>query len=306
MKREGMSFYVEGGPPLLYEKIVHVLRTGKYSARTEEVYVYWIKRYIRFHDGRHPRSLTELDVNSFLTHLAVDANLSANTQAQALHAVLFLYKKVLERPLDRIQDVVRAKRPIRVPQVLAREWVAVVFSAMRGVPHLVAMLLYGTGMRLNEGLSVRIKDIDFKRGEVIVRDGKGAKDRVTMLPKQLHQPLERQLLIVRRLRVEDLARGLGHAPLPDALARKYPNAATDWAWQWVFPARTHYVDRRTGMRHRFHLHETVIQKALREAALAVNAPIHVKPHTLRHSFATHLPRTATISGRCRSFSATMT
>jgi integron integrase len=230
----------------------------------------------------------ELEVNQFLTHLAVHDRVAASTQNQALAALLFLYDNVLNRPLGQIEGVVRARRPRRLPVVLTRQEVQAVFHELEGTPRLVCMLLYGSGLRLVEALRLRVKDIDFSRNEIRVRDGKGQKDRVTMLPTAVRNPLQAHLEKGRRQHAKDLARGLGRAPLPDALARKYPTADRQWAWQWVFPASSHYVDRRTGVRHRHHLHETVIQKAVREAVRRAGLAKPASCHTFRHSFATHL------------------
>lgn len=275
-------------PPRLLDRTVEILRARHYSPRTVKVYVHWVGRYVRFHAPAHPRGLGEPAVNAFLTHLAVRENVAASTQNQALAALLFLYGHVLEQPLDRIDGVVRARKPKRVPVVLAREEVHAVLSLLEGTPRLVCMLLYGTGMRLLEGLSLRVKDLDFHRCEVIVRDGKGARDRVTMLPDLLRAPLQEHLRAVRVQHDRDLGRGLGRVPMPEALARKYPNADREWGWQWVFPAGSHYVDRESGTHHRHHLHESVVQKAVREAVKRADIVKHAGPHTLRHSFATHL------------------
>lgn len=272
----------------MYDRVVGAFRAGKYSPETEKAYVGWIRRFIAFYDGRHPRLMGEAAVGAFLTHLGVDRKVAAKTQNQALSALLFLYRQVLERPLERMDDIIRAKVPRTVPQSLPREEVAALLREMSGVPLLVTSKLYGSGARLEEGLSVRVKDLDFSRSQLVLRDGKGAKDRVTMLPGRLHLPLQRHLIVVKRMHEEDLARGLGEVPLPFALARKYPNAATEWSWQWVFPARSHYLDRETGKRHRYHLHPSVIQKAIREAARRAGITRPVRPHILRHSFATHL------------------
>ena len=213
---------------------------------------------------------------------------NASTQNQALAAVLFLYEHVLERPLDRVEGVVRARKPKRLPVVLTRDEVEAILAQLDGAPRLVCMLLYGSGMRLLESLGLRVKDLDFGRGEITVRQGKGQKDRVTMLPGALFQPLQDHLGRVRERHAADLKSGLGQAPLPDALARKYPNANREWGWQWVFPASSHYVDRITGIRHRHHLHESVIQKAVHQAAHRSGLPKPVTTHAFRHSLATHL------------------
>jgi len=213
---------------------------------------------------------------------------AASTQNQALAALLFLFEHVLERPLDRIEGVVRARGPKRLPVVLTRDEVEPVLSEMDSRPVLVCSLLYGSGLRLTEGLSLRTKDLDFGRGTVTIRDGKGQKDRVTMLPGVLQQPLRDHLRQVREQHDSDLKVGLDRAPLPDALARKFPHGDREWAWQWVFPASSHYLDRRTGVRHRYHLHGTVIQKAVRQALRQAGLTQHATSHTFRHSFATHL------------------
>ncbi len=274
--------------PRLYDRVVEVLRTLHYSRRTEEAYLHWIRRFLLFHAHAHPRQLAEGDVNRFLTHLAVQQNVAASTQNQALAAVLFLYEHVLEQPLNRIEGVVRARRPKRLPVVLTPEEVGAVLAHLRGVPRLVCTILYGSGLRLLEGLQLRVKDLDFGRGEITVRDGKGRKDRLTMLPNAVHEPLDEHLRHVREQHEGDLKRGLGRVPLPDALVRKYPNADREWGWQWVFPASSHYLDRGTSIQHRHHLHESVIQKAVHEAARRGGLAKHLTTHGFRHSFATHL------------------
>jgi integron integrase len=239
--------------------VVEALRTRHYSRRTEEAYLHWIRRFLASHNGTHPREMAEMDVNRFLTHLAVGANVAASMQHQVLAAVLFLCEQVLERPLDRVERVVRARKPKRLPVVLTRDQVDAILAQLDGAPRLVCMLLYGSGMRLLEGPGLRVKDLDLGRGEITVRQGKGRKDRVTMPPGALFQPLQDHLGRVREQHAADLKSGLGLAPLPDALARKYPNANREWGWQGVFPASSHYVDRIAGIRHRHHLHESVIQ-----------------------------------------------
>ncbi|MBA3552373.1 MAG: integron integrase [Actinobacteria bacterium] len=230
----------------------------------------------------------EREVNQFLTHLATGERVGASTQNQALAALLFCYDKVLHRPLGQIEGVVRARRPRRLPVVLTREEVGAVLNELDGTPRLVCMLLYGSGLRLLECLRLRVKDIDLHRGEITVRDGKGGKDRVTMLPAAVRAPLQAHLERVRRQHAKDLERGLGRAPLPDSLARKYPGADRRWAWLWAFPASSHYVDRDTGLRHRHHLHETVVQRAVKEAVRQAGLTKPASCHTFRHSFATHL------------------
>jgi len=264
--------------------VVEVLRARHYSRRTEKAYVHGIRRFVLFHQGRHPRELAEGDVNRFPTHLAIERNVAASTQNQALAAALFLYEHVLERPLRRIEGVVRARRPRRLPVVLTAEEVAAVLAELEGDAYLVCALLYGSGLRLQEGLQLRVKDLDLGRGEIFVRDGKGRKDRVTMLPAALVEPLQEHLKRVRRRHEADLRAGLGSAPLPDA----HPGAGREWSWQWVFPASTHYVDSGTETRHRHHLHESVIQKAVHEAVRRAGLVKPATPHAFRHSFATDL------------------
>jgi integron integrase len=276
------------GSPRLSDRIVQVLRTRHSSPKTVKAYVHWIGRYVRFFDHAHPRRLREADVNKFLTSLAVELNVAASTQNQALAALLFLYEHVLEEPLDRVEGVVRARKPARLPVVMSRGEVAAVLGLLQGTPRLVGQLLYGSGLRIGEALSVRVKDLNFDRGELVVRDGKGNRDRVTMLPDALRGPLEEHLRSVRGQHEADLAAGLGRVPLPNALARKYRNADREWPWQWVFPATSHYTDRVTGVRHRHHLHESVVQKAIRAAVLRADIGKRVTAHTFRHSFATHL------------------
>jgi len=283
-----LGLFPEQPAPRLYDRAVEVLRARHYSRRTEEAYVHWMRRFLSFYRGRHPRELAEGDVNCFLTHLALRENVAASTQNQALAGLLFLYEHVLEQPLNRIQGVVRARKPKRLPVVLTRAEVAAVLDQLNGVPRLVCTLLYGSGVRLLEGLALRMKDLDFGRGEITVRDGKGRRDRVTMLPEALRQPLQAHLWQVREQHEADLALGLGRAPLPDALVRKYPNADREWSWQWVFPASSHYLDRQTGLRRRHHLHESVIQRAVHDAVRRAGLSKPAATHTFRHSFATHL------------------
>ena len=283
-----LGLYPGRESPRLYDRAVEVLRSRHYSRRTEKAYLHWVGRFVRFFDGRHPRQLGEEDVNAFLTDLAVRGKVAATTQSQALAAILFLYRYVLEQPLEWIDGIVRARRPKRLPVVLTREEVAAVLAEMRGVPRLVCMLQYGSGLRISEALGVRVKDLDFGRGELVVRGGKGDKDRMTVLPRALHGPLMEHLRGVRRQHRRDLELGLGRVPMPSALSRKYPNADREWPWQWVFPATRHYTDRQTGVRHRYHLHESAVAKELRRAALVSVPSKRVTTHAFRHSFGTHL------------------
>jgi integron integrase len=272
----------------LLDRARTLIRTRHYSPRTEKAYVGWMRRFVLFHNGRHPGQMGLPEVARYLAHLAVQGRVSASTQNQAFSALMFLYRDVLERPIEGLEDVARAKRPARVPLVLSRDEVQAVLGSLRGAPALMCSLMYGAGLRLLECCRLRVKDVDLARGEIVVRDGKGRKDRVTVLPACLAEPLARQIESVRRRHAADLAAGAGAVALPDALERKYPNAVRDWAWQWVFPADRHYIDRASGEQRRHHLHESVVQ---REFATAVRAAKLTKPatcHTLRHSFATHL------------------
>ena len=264
------------------------LRLRHYSPRTEAVYVRWIERYIQFHGRRHPNAMGSAEVSAFLASLAVGGRVSASTQNQALAALLFLYGEVLGHPVAWVAGLVRAKSPRRVPVVLTRDEVRAIVSHMRGVPQLVARLLYGTGVRLLEGLRLRVKDVDFGSNEITVRRGKGDRDRVTMLPASLRPALGVHLQAVHLLHDRRVAAGVGWVELPGALARKYPSAGREWGWQWIFPATRDYVESATGQVRRHHLHESVIQRAFREAVRAsgIAKPAHC--HTLRHSFATHL------------------
>jgi integron integrase len=277
-----------GARPRLLDRVRGAIRAAHYSRRTEDAYVGWIRRYILFHRKRHPVEMGAPEVVAFLTALAVERRVSASTQNQALAALLFLYRRVLAVELPWLDEVVRAKRPSRVPVVLTREEVREVLSRVEGTAGLVATLLYGAGLRLLEALQVRAKDLDFARGEIVVRDGKGGKDRRTMLPGSLRQRLEHHLETVIAQHAADLTRGAGWVELPGALARKYPNAGREWPWQWVFPATRLYVDRESGERRRHHLHETVVQRAVKQAAIRARLSKRVTCHTFRHSFATHL------------------
>jgi integron integrase len=279
---------MDDGKPKLLEQVRQQIRVRNYSIRTETVYAEWVKRFIRFHRYRHPVEMGAVEIEAFLTHLAVARNVSASTQNQALAALLFLYKEVLKLELPWLEGIVRAKKPKHLPVVLTREEVSAVLGQLDGVRWIVASLLYGAGLRLLEALRLRVKDVDFARGEVLVRDGKGQKDRVTMLPQRLVLPLQQHLRQVEALHQKDLAEGFGLANLPYALARKYPNAAAEWGWQFVFPSINRSVDPRSKGIFRHHLHEKTIQRAVREATRRAGLIKHATPHTLRHSFATHL------------------
>jgi integron integrase len=275
-------------PPRLLDRVRSAICARHYSRRTEKAYIGWIRRFILFHGKRHPMEMGAVEITAFLSDLAIRGKVSASTQNQALSALLFLYLEVLGRQLDDLGRMVRARRPHRLPEVLTRAEVETLLRRLQGTPWLVGSLLYGSGLRLLEALRLRVKDVDPDAGEIVVRDGKGRKDRVTMLPERVKEVLRRHLGRIREQHDRDLALGFGCAPLPDALARKYPRAGWEWGWQWVFPATRFYLDPSTQQRHRHHLHETVIQRAVREAALGAGIPKRVSPHTLRHSFATHL------------------
>jgi integron integrase len=277
-----------GPPRRLLDRVREEIRTRHYSIRTEEAYVHWIRRFILFHGKRHPSELGENEISEFLTHLAVERSVAASTQNQALNALLFLYRDVLGRDIGLLANLTRAKRPERLPVVLSRAEANSLLAHLQGVPRLVACLLYGSGLRLMECLRLRVKDIDFSRREVTVRQGKGMKDRVTMLPESLLEALRSHLSVVRRLHEADLARGHGATSLPNAIERKAPGAARDLGWQYAFPASKLSIDPRSGRVLRHHVNETVIQHAVKDA---VRRAGFVKPascHTLRHSFATHL------------------
>lgn len=274
--------------PKLLDQVRQQIRLRNYSIRTERVYAEWIKRFIRFHAYRHPAEMGAAEIEAYLSHLAVKRDVSASTQNQALAALLFLYKQVLKQELPWLDNVVRAKRPQHMPVVLTRDEVQRVLARLSGVPWLVASLLYGAGLRLTEALRLRVKDVEFSRREILVRDGKGQKDRVTVLPGTVIAVLQEHLLKVKRLHERDLAEGFGRANLPHALARKYPNAAAEWGWQFVFPSVNRSDDPRGAGTFRHHIHEKTIQRHMREAVRQAGIIKPATPHTLRHCFATHL------------------
>lgn len=277
--------------PKLLDQVRGKIRLKHYSIRTEQAYVDWIKRYILHFGKRHPIELGAAEVELFLTCLAVEGKVSASTQNQAKSALLFLYKEVLGVELPWLDKVERAKAPRRLPIVLAVEEVQQILARLSGTHHLVVSLLYGTGMRILEVLRLRVKDVDFARGEILVRDGKGFKDRVTMLPQVLVKPLREHLKQVKVLHEQDLAAGYGSVYLPYALQRKYPNANREWGWQYVFPSARLSTDPRdgeAGQARRHHVQDQAIQRAVRQAVVDAGIAKHATPHTFRHSFATHL------------------
>jgi integron integrase len=286
--RIGFEAVVPNPKLKLLDQVREVLRLRHYSIRTEQSYCDWIRRYIRFHQMKSRAELSpgEAKVEQFLSDLAVNGRVAAATQNQAFNALLFLYREVLHQPFENVQAV-RAKRPVRVPTVLTAEEVKQVIQAMSGTPQLVAKLLYGSGLRLMEALRLRVKDLDFEMKQLTVRDGKGAKDRYTVLAEGVIPTLREHLAVVRLTHEEDLRAGYGAVYLPGALERKYPNAAREWGWQYVFPARDLSKDPRSGVTRRHHLDEATINKAIKAAVVRVGITKQASSHTFRHSFATH-------------------
>ena len=280
--------HASAGAPRLLDRVRERLRLLHRSRRTEQAYVDWIRRFILFHGTRHPGELGRREVVAFLTSLAVERGVAASTQNQALNALVFLYREVLGLDLGDLSGAARARTPARLPAVLTRDEVRALLAQLRGVEWLVAALLYGAGLRLLEALTLRVKDVDFGRHELRLRQAKGDKDRVAPLPDAAVERLRQHLFAVRALHARDLAAGFGAVALPNALDRKYPNAAREWPWQWVFPATRRYYDPSTSTERRHHLHETVPQRAVKRAASAAGLAKRASCHTLRHSFATHL------------------
>ena len=274
--------------PRLLDRVRQTIRVKHYSPKTEKAYTSWVRHFVIFHGKRHPDELGATEVSAFLSHLANVRKVSASTQNQALCALLFLYREVLGRDLVWLDDLTRAKRTAKVPVVLTVEETTALLSRLHGVTWLVASLLYGAGLRLMEAMRLRIKDLDLARREIVVRSGKGKKDRRTMLPGVVCKPLLAHLERVKVQHQADLATGTGSVELPEALARKYPGAAREWSWQWVFPASRFYRDRETGELRRHHLHESTVQRAVKDAAREAGLVKRATCHTLRHSFATHL------------------
>ena len=272
----------------LMSQMSAALRARHCSHRTEQAHCLWVRRYIRFHGIRHPADMAEPEINAYLTHLAVDEQVSASTQTQALSALLFLYRHVIGCEVGELTDFVRARKSWRLPVVLTRDEVKAVLDKLDGDRWLMASLMYGAGLRLMECLRLRILDLEFTRGEIVVRDGKGGKDRVTMLPHTLTPALEAHLTAARAVHHGDLVDGWGRVELSGALARKYPNAPSDWRWQRVFPQQRRWKNLQTGAQGRHHVHESIIQRAMREAVARAGILKHASCHTLRHSFATHL------------------
>ena len=274
--------------PKLLQQVRNQMRTRHYSYRTEQSYLHWIREFILFHNKRHPSSLSSEDIGDFLTHLAVKREVSASTQNQALAALLFLYRRVLLLDLPKLENVARAKKGVRMPVVLTRQEVAAVLSQLKPTTWLMASLLYGSGLRLSECLRLRVKDVDFAYRQITVRDGKGGRDRVTVLPDTLVQPLQGHLVRVKSLHTQDLRNGGGAVLLPTALARKYPNAAQEWGWQFIFPAAKPSRDPLSAGIYRHHVGEWVLQSAVKDAVRKAGINKPASCHTFRHSFATHL------------------
>jgi integron integrase len=284
----------EGKEKKLLDQMRDVMRLKHYSIRTERTYCDWVERFIRFHKLKHPREMGEMEVAEFLTDLARNGRVAASTQNQALSALLFLYQQVLKQEIGWLRGVERARKPARLPVVLSRDEVHKVFAHLHGQVRLMAGLLYGSGLRLMECIRLRVKDVDFAYARIVVRDGKGAKDRMTMLPVNLATPLQRHLDKVKTQHEEDLEDGFGAVHLPDALARKYPSAEREWCWQYVFPSARLAIDPRADsaaemkVRRRHHVAESVLQLAVKKAVVASGIAKPASCHTLRHSFATHL------------------
>ena len=275
-------------PKKLLDQVRDAIRLKHYAYSTEKTYVYWAKRFVLYHNKRHPLEMSEKEISEFLTYLAVEENVAASTQNQALSALLFLYREVLRKDLDLPLELVWAKRPKRLPTVLTKEEVQQVIAQLTGVHRLIAQLLYGSGLRLMECMRLRVKDLDFGQRQILVRDAKGGKDRVTILPNSLIKPLRVQLATTKQLHEQDLADGYGAVYLPNALERKYPHANQEWIWQYVFPATQRSQDPRSDVIRRHHLHENTVQKGVKKAAKKAGIAKRVTPHTFRHSFATHL------------------
>jgi integron integrase len=274
--------------PRLLDEVRAVARMRHLSIRTEQSYVNWIRRFILFHNKRHPREMSEREIREFISHLAVEGGIAASTQTVALSALLFLYRDVLKQELPYVSNIERARKPKRLPTVFTRAEVKRIFANLEGTHWLIAGLLYGSGLRLMECLRLRVKDIDFTYGQLTIRDGKGEKDRLTMLPQRLKQPLAQQLQKVKSLHEEDLRAGCGEVFLSYALARKYPNAPKQWGWQYVFPAAHRSIDPRSGKERRHHLADSTVQTAVKKAMQKARLVKSGSCHTLRHSFATHL------------------
>ncbi|MBW2561252.1 MAG: integron integrase [Deltaproteobacteria bacterium] len=277
-----------GKQPKLLDRMRLALRARHYSRRTEQTYCHWVKKYIYFHNVRHPDEMGEAEINQFLTHLAVKGKVSASTQNQALSALLFLYRRVLDREVGDLGDVIRARKPTRLPVVMTKDKVRAVLKNLAGSKLLMANIMYGGGLRLMECLRLRIQDIDFQTGSITVRSGKGDKDRTTMLPNSIKDTLKEHIAAVKKIHCQDVKQGYGKVAMPDALARKYPKANIEWRWQWVFPQEKLWINKTTGERGRHHVDESIVQKVVKDAVRLAGLTKRATSHTFRHSFATHL------------------
>ena len=282
-----MTDRIEPKSPKLLDQLREALQVKHYSYGTEKSYVYWVRRFIYFHNKAHPRNMATREVRAFLSHLAQQEHVSASTQNQALNALVFLYRQVIQKELGSI-DAIRARRPKRLPVVLTQAEVRRILTFLSDTPAIMATLLYGSGLRLMECHRLRVKDIDFEQRQIVVRDGKGHKDRITVLPESVIPDLKRHLEKIKALHEVFAERGYGTVELPYALERKYPNAKYEWGWQYVFPAKNVSTDPRSGARRRHHIHESTLQRAARKAMLLAGITKHAGCHTFRHSFATHL------------------
>jgi len=272
----------------LIRQMEMALQARHYSTNTQDAYLRWLRRFLEFHDMRHPAEMGKDEINAYLSHLAIEREVSASTQNQALSAILFLYRYVLQREVGDLGDLIRAKRGTHLPIFLSREEVKQLLEHMDGETKLIASLLYGSGMRLMECLQLRVQDVDLRTRQITIRDGKGSKDRLTMLPEKLCRPLEEHLRNTRAIHQKDLKDGFGSVLLPYALSRKYPNASKQWGWQWIFPQKRRWRDAKNGWEGRHHLDESIIQRAVKAAVGAAGLEKRATCHTLRHSFATHL------------------
>lgn len=279
---------MEPKPKKLLEQVSDSIRRKQYSRKTEQAYINWIRRYILFHNKTHPKDMGVVEVEKYLTHLAAERQVAASTQNQALSAILFLYKEVLKTPLTTSFQFIGAKKPKRLPVVLTKGEVQQVLSRLVGEYHIIAQLLYGSGLRVAEVVRLRVQSIDFEQRQILVRDGKGAQDRITMLPEIVVARLKQHLATVEDLHQDDLRNGYGRVFLPNALARKYPNAEREWIWQYVFPSKRISASWVDGIMRRHHISPSTVQKAVRRASSTAKINKHVTPHTFRHSFATHL------------------
>lgn len=285
-----MYHYSQSGrqKPRLFDRVRQIIQALHYSPRTEKTYIGWIKRFIFFHGKRHPIEMGEKEINEFLSFLTIKKNVTASTQNQALCAIVFLYRHVLNRDIYLLDGLIRAKRPGRLPVVLTKAEVRKVISHLSGIKKMIVMIMYGSGLRLMECLRLRIKEIDLLSNQIIIRDGKGNKDRITMLPEVVNAPLKEHLKRVWKIHQLDIKDGFGHVYLPYALSRKYPNASREWNWQYVFPASKRFRNPNTGEQGRHHIHETAIQKSVKKAIRYAGIVKQASCHTFRHSFATHL------------------